>query len=63
MIAWAAMHRFEAGDFDSYDVSTRPKWRIDDYTGKVLARMQWVSPVALCLPSVIRNDADELVCS
>lgn len=42
MIAWAAMHRFAAGDFDSYDVSIRPKWRIDDYTGKALARLQWL---------------------
>ncbi|EKM54080.1 uncharacterized protein PHACADRAFT_96388 [Phanerochaete carnosa HHB-10118-sp] len=64
MIAWAAMHRFAAGDFDSYDVSTRPKWRIDDYTGKALARLQWVSPDAPCaLPPVVRDGPDELVYS
>ena len=43
MIAWAGMHRFAARDFDTYDLSIRPKWRIDDYTGKALARLQWVS--------------------
>lgn len=63
MVAWAGVHRFAAGDFDSYDVSTRPKWRIDDYTGKALARLQWVSPVAPCPSPVIRDDADRSVCS
>lgn len=43
MIAWAAMHRFAARDFETYDATIRPKWRIDDYTGKALARLQWVS--------------------
>ncbi|GJE96772.1 peptidase M22, glycoprotease [Phanerochaete sordida] len=42
MVAWAGMHRFAAGDFDTYDASIRPKWRIDEYTGKALARLHWL---------------------
>jgi tRNA A37 threonylcarbamoyltransferase TsaD len=30
MIAWAAMHRFLAGDTDSYDVDTRNVWSVED---------------------------------
>ncbi|KXN90195.1 tRNA N6-adenosine threonylcarbamoyltransferase [Leucoagaricus sp. SymC.cos] len=30
MIAWASMHRFLAGDHDSYDITTRTKWSIEE---------------------------------
>lgn len=41
MVAWAAMHRFERQDFDPHDVSTRPKWKLEDYSGRALSRQQW----------------------
>jgi N6-L-threonylcarbamoyladenine synthase len=33
MIAWASMHRFVAGNTDSYEILIRPKWRIQDLMG------------------------------
>lgn len=34
MIAWASMHRFLAGDHDSYEVAPRPKWSLEDLNEK-----------------------------
>lgn len=33
MIAWAAMHRFLAGDHDTYDIIPRSKWSIEEISG------------------------------
>ena len=30
MIAWAAMHRFVAGDHDNFSIKLRPTWRLDE---------------------------------
>ncbi|EAU91347.1 glycoprotease [Coprinopsis cinerea okayama7 len=35
MIAWASMHRFLAGESDSYDLNLRAKWSIEDLASKV----------------------------
>jgi N6-L-threonylcarbamoyladenine synthase len=30
MIAWASMHRFLDGDFDSFDIGPRSKWSLEE---------------------------------
>ncbi|KAJ3539265.1 hypothetical protein NMY22_g4815 [Coprinellus aureogranulatus] len=35
MIAWASMHRFLAGDYDSYGLDLRAKWSIEDLASVV----------------------------
>jgi hypothetical protein len=41
MIAWASMHRFLAGDYDSYETAPRPKWSLEDLGTKESQREEW----------------------